>query len=165
MLRGPPVRAPRVAVFAFFFFNDTATTEIYTLSLHDALPISGIDGGRSPVRRSRTFWPPPHTTGLDSAGAAVAGPELHGSGRIADEHAGGGGQSVLPHVPASPGAAHGRPGHAGRRDRLAGGDLGRLFHDAAGHTAGLSAAPVRALHIRPGFRPDLHARGQQPAAG
>src|SRR2546429_9079506 len=67
MLRGPPVRAPRVAVFAFFFFNDTATTEIYTLSLHDALPISGIDGGRSPVRRSRTFWPPPHTTGLDSA--------------------------------------------------------------------------------------------------
>src|SRR3712207_7968371 len=26
-----------------FFFNDTATTEIYTLSLHDALPISGLD--------------------------------------------------------------------------------------------------------------------------
>src|SRR2546426_12791686 len=25
--------------FSFFFFNDTATTEIYTLSLHDALPI------------------------------------------------------------------------------------------------------------------------------
>src|SRR2546430_12844379 len=28
----------------FFFFNDTATTEIYTLSLHDALPISQVDG-------------------------------------------------------------------------------------------------------------------------
>src|SRR2546426_12461491 len=27
--------------FFFFFFNDTATTEIYTLSLHDALPICG----------------------------------------------------------------------------------------------------------------------------
>jgi len=27
----------------FFFFNDTATTEIYTLSLHDALPISFVD--------------------------------------------------------------------------------------------------------------------------
>src|SRR5215208_5596184 len=26
-------------IFFFFFFNDTATTEIYTLSLHDALPI------------------------------------------------------------------------------------------------------------------------------
>src|SRR2546427_8243057 len=31
-----------VLLFFFFFFNDTATTEIYTLSLHDALPIYGI---------------------------------------------------------------------------------------------------------------------------
>src|SRR3989442_3843188 len=30
----------------FFFFNDTATTEIYTLSLHDALPIFSHGGGR-----------------------------------------------------------------------------------------------------------------------
>src|SRR3712207_7331235 len=30
----------------FFFFNDTATTEIYTLSLHDALPISAAAGPR-----------------------------------------------------------------------------------------------------------------------
>src|SRR2546429_2955928 len=29
----------------FFFFNDTATTEIYTLSLHDALPISALERG------------------------------------------------------------------------------------------------------------------------
>src|SRR5260221_10423099 len=29
--------------FVFFFFNDTATTEIYTLSLHDALPIFDFD--------------------------------------------------------------------------------------------------------------------------
>src|SRR6185295_19928520 len=35
-----------VPLFFFFFFNDTATTEIYTLSLHDALPI----------------WPPPSQT-------------------------------------------------------------------------------------------------------
>src|SRR2546422_7865052 len=28
-----------------FFFNDTATTEIYTLSLHDALPISNVPAG------------------------------------------------------------------------------------------------------------------------
>src|SRR2546428_9224509 len=33
----------------FFFFNDTATTEIYTLSLHDALPISLV--GMQPTRR------------------------------------------------------------------------------------------------------------------
>src|SRR3989441_3482736 len=43
-------------VVVFFFFNDTATTEIYTLSLHDALPISVIallcacGGERNPSR-------------------------------------------------------------------------------------------------------------------
>src|SRR3989442_11986872 len=31
------------SLFIFFFFNDTATTEIYTLSLHDALPISSCN--------------------------------------------------------------------------------------------------------------------------
>src|SRR5256885_11973066 len=36
----------------FFFFNDTATTEIYTLSLHDALPISRR---RYPIRPSWTI--------------------------------------------------------------------------------------------------------------
>src|SRR3989454_1481737 len=33
---------PRPSIYFFFFFNDTATTEIYTLSLHDALPISAL---------------------------------------------------------------------------------------------------------------------------
>src|SRR2546422_5331407 len=33
----------RLMIFSFFFFNDTATTEIYTLSLHDALPICAFD--------------------------------------------------------------------------------------------------------------------------
>src|SRR5258708_20276263 len=49
----------------FFFFNDTATTEIYTLSLHDALPISFAAAGRellvarSPAvaeRSDRSLW-------------------------------------------------------------------------------------------------------------
>src|SRR2546429_329214 len=37
-------------IFFFFFFNDTATTEIYTLSLHDALPIwfSNLEHGGRP---------------------------------------------------------------------------------------------------------------------
>src|SRR2546421_12657270 len=46
----------RLPYFFFFFFNDTATTEIYTLSLHDALPISpnfsarfGCDAGQSKI--------------------------------------------------------------------------------------------------------------------
>src|SRR5690349_22814893 len=56
--------------FSFFFFNDTATTEIYTLSLHDALPISsrvaagcrssgraGSGAGRGWSRCSRTSAP------------------------------------------------------------------------------------------------------------
>src|SRR3712207_4480939 len=34
--------ASKCTISCFFFFNDTATTEIYTLSLHDALPISGV---------------------------------------------------------------------------------------------------------------------------
>src|SRR2546427_12918508 len=34
----------------FFFFNDTATTEIYTLSLHDALPIWRREGRAAAVR-------------------------------------------------------------------------------------------------------------------
>src|SRR2546422_7871621 len=45
----------------FFFFNDTATTEIYTLSLHDALPIS------LPIA------PPPDSVG--GMGAAASPPE------------------------------------------------------------------------------------------
>src|SRR2546428_1653049 len=40
----------------FFFFNDTATTEIYTLSLHDALPISP----RSPAARAARAGPSTH---------------------------------------------------------------------------------------------------------
>src|SRR5687768_17953683 len=35
----------RSCFFFFFFFNDTATSEIYTLSLHDALPILAAGGG------------------------------------------------------------------------------------------------------------------------
>src|SRR3712207_8191684 len=38
-----------MSALCFFFFNDTATTEIYTLSLHDALPISRATGGYVPA--------------------------------------------------------------------------------------------------------------------
>src|SRR2546426_2209683 len=52
-------------MLSFFFFNDTATTEIYTLSLHDALPISSGRGVRPldlipsalrPRRLTRPQW-------------------------------------------------------------------------------------------------------------
>src|SRR3712207_6969497 len=44
----------RYILYYFFFFNDTATTEIYTLSLHDALPISTASspGGA----RTKSSW-------------------------------------------------------------------------------------------------------------
>src|SRR3989442_14300615 len=49
----------------FFFFNDTATTEIYTLSLHDALPISvtvtDCRCGAYPIRVARTSTLPAGT--------------------------------------------------------------------------------------------------------
>src|SRR2546426_2664331 len=46
---------PHLTVFCFFFFNDTATTEIYTLSLHDALPIWTLPYPRSaPLRCERS---------------------------------------------------------------------------------------------------------------
>src|SRR2546429_9380653 len=48
-----PAQSPPQTVEAiFFFFNDTATTEIYTLSLHDALPICA-PAWRHPPRRDR----------------------------------------------------------------------------------------------------------------
>src|SRR5258708_38404076 len=46
---------------SFFFFNDTATTEIYTLSLHDALPISP-EPDRQPWHLARA--PPSRSSGF-----------------------------------------------------------------------------------------------------
>src|SRR5258708_11372633 len=46
------------SIFFFFFFNDTATTEIYTLSLHDALPICP-PGAAAAVGRCLFAVPPP----------------------------------------------------------------------------------------------------------
>src|SRR5215813_15662482 len=47
---------PSFSFFFFFFFNDTATTEIYTLSLHDALPISGALPGLSAASPKGPRW-------------------------------------------------------------------------------------------------------------
>src|SRR5256885_139258 len=65
-------------IFSFFFFNDTATTEIYTLSLHDALPICRATASRFPTRprsinRRTPSWKPrparPVTTAARSINA------------------------------------------------------------------------------------------------
>src|SRR3712207_3936634 len=62
----------RLTVSCFFFFNDTATTEIYTLSLHDALPIS------SPAPSAASAEP--------QAPQEKVGDEDRGAHQDADEH-------------------------------------------------------------------------------
>src|SRR5258708_23791396 len=62
------------AVFSFFFFNDTATTEIYTLSLHDALPILRLQPAAASLGERLHNWRQPdrgtrseeHTSELQS---------------------------------------------------------------------------------------------------
>src|SRR5262245_66553661 len=64
-------------VCVFFFFNDTATTEIYTLSLHDALPISGRRRHRRqyhgcPGRRRRGWRRDRKSTRLNSSHLGIS---------------------------------------------------------------------------------------------
>src|SRR5215467_7225724 len=56
---------PILCLHIFFFFNDTATTEIYTLSLHDALPISHI--GMQEITTGQRRRGPAEFTGARSA--------------------------------------------------------------------------------------------------
>src|SRR2546426_2510123 len=67
-------------MLTFFFFNDTATTEIYTLSLHDALPIS--DRGRT--RDARGTWKRLRAPGGSPAPSGPGRP-AHGGAR-SEEH-------------------------------------------------------------------------------
>src|SRR5579859_8227754 len=61
--------------FSFFFFNDTATTEIYTLSLHDALPISYPNSAQSLPRAALHQHLPPldrKSTRLNSSHSQIS---------------------------------------------------------------------------------------------
>src|SRR3982751_7012533 len=64
------MRVPLVGSLSFFFFNDTATTEIYTLSLHDALPICRAGTPPAPPppgKRARTCRSDRKSTRLNSS--------------------------------------------------------------------------------------------------
>src|SRR2546430_17715449 len=65
----------------FFFFNDTATTEIYTLSLHDALPIS-----RAARARRRAATPDRRAVPSCSAGPPRTARGSSGPSRRSEEH-------------------------------------------------------------------------------
>src|SRR2546430_16391037 len=76
--------------FFFFFFNDTATTEIYTLSLHDALPIygqpssSGLPNCRvSPTVKNRYHT---HSTRLDPIQDEIGKASNNRSANRSEEH-------------------------------------------------------------------------------
>src|SRR5438132_13689124 len=67
--------------FFFFFFNDTATTEIYTLSLHDALPIlkgpgknliDNITTGAGQIKNASTPCPDRKSTRLNSSHTVIS---------------------------------------------------------------------------------------------
>src|SRR5208282_6740919 len=85
---------PEVVHVSFFFFNDTATTEIYTLSLHDALPIFTVPSW--PWRRSwrkRGFLPGPpgvecRRGGIRHALEASPGPVPRAPGAAQDHRCG-----------------------------------------------------------------------------
>src|SRR2546430_12248762 len=67
-----------ITLIFFFFFNDTATTEIYTLSLHDALPICNalIDFFLGPAAEVRHI---PHEVGPHALGIELSRSEEHTS--------------------------------------------------------------------------------------
>src|SRR6266478_1298561 len=117
--------------FIFFFFNDTATTEIYTLSLHDALPISRhpvavrrelrererTDAERDQAVRDAGGTLQPHrAAGLERA------LELRGAGGLDPPHRGATARRRQPghHARDEPAPAH---GHHHRPD------VGKLLRD------------------------------------
>src|SRR5256885_13785945 len=57
--------------YLFFFFNDTATTEIYTLSLHDALPISRVSLAQALYDQAADLQKEGVGTGIDTLRANV----------------------------------------------------------------------------------------------
>src|SRR3712207_6880497 len=76
------------ARYVFFFFNDTATTEIYTLSLHDALPIYVADAERAgePRQRRRGLVGLPPPLRADGAGLHVGAHGESCAGARSEEH-------------------------------------------------------------------------------
>src|SRR5947208_10700050 len=71
----------------FFFFNDTATTEIYTLSLHDALPIScASTSPRARRSRRRSCGASPSASATTSTTASDRRSEEHTSELQSPDH-------------------------------------------------------------------------------
>src|SRR2546422_7992142 len=112
--------------FFFFFFNDTATTEIYTLSLHDALPISSDGSHLQDVHRREAGAPRRALSPRDrGAGRAAARRGGRGEPQGRSERGGGGarggglGAHDRAHPRADPLLHRGEPRHPHGRVRPA----------------------------------------------
>src|SRR5258705_5805048 len=79
-----------LGIYIFFFFNDTATTEIYTLSLHDALPISAAArrAPQGPARPARATEPSSIPSLPTEASARTSPPGDRKSTRLNSSHLG-----------------------------------------------------------------------------
>src|SRR6266513_130923 len=126
--------------FFFFFFNDTATTEIYTLSLHDALPISrrkNCSRSQSSDRnRSRPRRPCHEPAGDRRSGPLQRRESPHARGACPDDAAGAGRDPGAPPCPVE--GVH----ETGKCDR------GRADRDEVD-----DANPFGLLGTGPGLRP------------
>src|SRR6266511_4623348 len=98
----------------FFFFNDTATTEIYTLSLHDALPIAPSSRGASSAGRpppwASSVLPPPRPDSAPFTRSVADRPRSRAAGLTATT------SDALPPERAATATTPGRP--AGIRPRI-----------------------------------------------
>src|SRR6266511_343035 len=111
-------------VHFFFFFNDTAPTEIYTLSLHDALPI--LSAGSEVKPRSSVCS---RNAGRASTTSRTAAAAAETSGRASTA------VRILPHTRPSPLDARTQPGERRRQDgyRARNGDQ---YHEHRAHPDG-----------------------------
>src|SRR2546425_9656945 len=138
----------RSPFFTFFFFNDTATTEIYTISLHDALPIShgqGEPGAASDVEPQGLVLAEMHR-GFPRAGGPRRAQRRQAVRRRAADAGHRAGAACRAH--AAP------PGRAVRRARAGGGaadpeDPARAQGGGNGHAARRAEPALRPLAGRP----------------
>src|SRR2546422_9140979 len=138
---------PLSSMISFFFFNDTATTEIYTLSLHDALPISrDADLGEDRAERRRA----PRS---DPAAGRAAGPQ--GEPRPARPRHGARGDPGPRQGPARDGPGPER--HPARRGRL---HLRPVLRTGARHVQRARRDRDRGRSLDPGPDPRLRRRAR-----
>src|SRR3989454_2550510 len=140
----------------FFFFNDTATTEIYTLSLHDALPISHAGALRREEPALRDDAVPLPDRGSYAHRAATD--EQRGPGGLPGARRGARGHAVAPHqlTGRNARAPHGGGGPPGAPDPA--------DHRARDRRGGRDR-PVRRLVLRGVAHRSAGARGGGPVRG